>query len=288
VTATPRKRFYHFSYLRQPVSHEGPRIYELRDGDAFAELQPVLFDLGYEYGGLLLNQRPEAGSELLPRLSRDDLIVLTTRPPITDDGTMANRKFIERTDGDLEKAILNAARPVFEICNRKFIRLTEHAAAGLPPAASDRAEVEFRVYKRGGHEFAYYYRLRNAHAPRARSRTSHAPTHAKTTSTFLLRTPIGPNGPMLLNAFGMDGVTTLVWCYLLRTKYSRLLGTPGFTMAEIAAGELPRRPLDLAFADRWRVRLLLAPDGGAAPKRDSRDKRISSPNSIGARSALRK
>jgi hypothetical protein len=46
---------------------------------------------------------------------------------------------------------------------------------------------------------------------------------------------------------------------LLRTKYPHLLEVPGFTMAEISAGDLPSRPLDLSFADSWQVELLLTP-----------------------------
>lgn len=265
MTATPRKRFYHFSYLRQPLD-AAPRIYDLRDGDAFAELEPVLLGLGYEYGGVLLNQPPDSGPGLLPRLGREDIVVLTMRPPLDDDETF-DSKTIPRTDSDLEKLILRAARDVFKTCKRSLIQLQAEVARQLPPDTADRAAIRFRVYKSDDHKFAYYKTLKHPSGTTRQAKSFHKPPNPKTTAAFLLKVSLEPGGPTLINAFGVEGITTLLWCHLLRTKYAYLLEVPGFTMAEISAGDLPPQPLDLSFVDSWQVRLLLTPEEASSGRR---------------------
>jgi len=72
-------------------------------------------------------------------------------------------------------------------------------------------------------------------------------------------TRLWDGGPRLLSAFGMDGVSTLIWCYLLRTVHPNLLDleTPRFVMAEMIASPLPEVPPTLSFAKDWRIDILL-------------------------------
>jgi hypothetical protein len=264
VTATPRKRFYHFSYLRQPATG-GPLLHDLRDGDAFAELMPVLLDLGYEYGGLLLNHPPDPGVRR-PQLGSEDLVVLTTRPPLDDPQAQGDRKLIKQSGNPLESAILKAARSCFPFCKRRIIQLSPDAAAGLRPGFADRGQMEFRVYRREEHRIPFYVRYRDPWGRTRDERKYRAPANPHATAVFLLRIPLRPGGPTLLNAFGMDGVMTLIWCYLLRTKFSHLLDAPGLTVAEIATPPLPPQPLSLSFADRWPVNFLIAPEAVTEPR----------------------
>lgn len=240
-------RFFHFSFLRSRPEHE-PRLHELRDGDAFAELAMALAARGCVYGGLLLNHS-EPEEDVLRLLRPHDMVVLTTRPPLNDhDGW--DRNPIPRSEAPLEGAILAGVARYFDVCRRSSIRLNERTAAHLGEAA-DRAEIHFHVYKR-----SHYRRYRNPYSKGA-ARRFLTVTRTNATAAFLISTSLGPRGPHLLNAFGMDGTTTLVWCYLLRTRFPYLLDGPRVVLAEIEATQLPQRPSTLAFADAWTVRLLL-------------------------------
>jgi hypothetical protein len=210
----------------------------------------ALASRGFAYGGLLLNQAsPDDGG--LPVLGPDDLVVLTTRPPLNDEEDW-DRRPILRTDSPLEREILARVRSHFDVCRRSWIRLSRQTAAHLGTAA-DHAEIHFHVYKQSS-----YRRFRNPYPNPSRRRNPFLTvTGTNATAAFLVSMPLGPQGPRLLNAFGMDGVTTLVWCYLLRTRYAHLLDGPRVVFAEIDAVALPQRPSTLAFADTWAVRLLL-------------------------------
>jgi hypothetical protein len=80
---------------------------------------------------------------------------------------------------------------------------------------------------------------------------------AARTAAFLLVRRLEPDGPTLIVAFGMDGIMTLTWCYLLRTKFAHLLSTPRFVMAEIQTTDIPKQPTSLAFAESWPVKIIL-------------------------------
>lgn len=201
---------------------------------------------GFAYGGLLLNY-PGKDDADLATLDESDVVVLTTRPPLTDDGM--ERKPIQRSGSSLEQAVLEGVGQYFDKCRRSWIRLKPETAAHLG-AAADRAEIQFYVYTRS------HYRLhRNPYGTRAQRRFA-TPGTLNTTAAFLISMPL-TGGPRLLNAFGMDGATTLVWCYLLRTRFAHLLDGPRFVLAEIETTALPHRPSRLDFADAWPVRLLM-------------------------------
>ncbi len=247
---TPARCFYRFAFLRpHALEAPEPRFHELRDGDAYAELCPILVERGYRYGGLLLNYPDLQDRRRVPRLRPSDLIVVTTRPPLTD--SVLERRRIRRTGAPLERTILDVAGRYFEICSRSWIMLQPEVASHLGPHA-DRAHVEFRMYKG-----SCYLKHRDPYAPRRSDRRYREDVGSKRTAAFLVFTRVGLRGPMLLNAFGMDGNTTLVWCHLLRTRFAHLLTSPRFVMVELTTDPLPARPATLSFANGWRADILL-------------------------------
>lgn len=215
---------------------------------------PVLIGLGYEYGGLILNS---PGRRRTPQLKSEDLVVLTTRPPLDDPHSEGERRRISQSGTPLEKRILKAARGSFATCKRSIIKLSPDAASRLAPRFANRGWMEFRVYSRE-EPAPSYSGYHNPYGRTRKARQHHKPADPNATATFLLITPL-QGGGTLINAFGMNGVTTLIWCYLLRTRFPHLLQTNGLTMAEIIMRPLPDLPPDLAFAERWRVDLLLSP-----------------------------
>ena len=242
------KRFFHFSYP-ESQKREKPRLHALRDGDAFAELAAALFEQHYHFGELVLNF-PHGAKELTPLLGPSDLLVLTTRPPLNDDEF--DRKYIARSGTELEKAILDAVGFYFSVCRRSYVKLSQEMAAKLKYA--NRGEIEFSMYAGD-----YYKRYR---APYTCSRELHrwqVPANARTTAGFVILTRLWNGGPNLLNVFGLDGASTLIWCYLLRTVYPELLTSESqrFVVAEITASPLPEVPSTLSFAKNWKVEILL-------------------------------
>jgi len=243
------KRFFHFSYP-EPQKQEKLRLHALRDGDAFAELAAALYEQDDKYGELILNFPLSHDNLAHPTLGPSDLLVLTTRPPLNDDAF--DRRYIKRSGSELEKSILRAVGLYFSVCRRSYLKLSEDMAAELK--YPNRGEIQFTMYAG-----AYYKRYRT---PYTRSREQHRwerPPKSSMTAAFVLLTRLWDRGPNFLNAFGMDGASTLIWCYLLRTVYPDLLDlkSPRFVMAEMIASPVPELPPTLSFAKEWSINILL-------------------------------
>lgn len=243
-----QKRLFHFSYsLHQ--SRSEPLLHALRDGDAFAELEGLLLKDDYEYHGLILNfPTPDFKGES-PPFNSSDLIVLTTRPPHRYKIKM-DKKDYSPSGEEFERLILDVVDLYLAAHNRSLVTLSRDMAARL--TKPDRGEIEFRQ-----HHGAHYLRYRNPHTRNREQAKWQTPTKETLTAAFVLLTNLWKGGPLFLNAFGMDGPTTLIWCYLLRTRFSELLRPHRFVMAELTTDPLPRRPQSLSFADDWKVDILL-------------------------------
>ncbi len=110
-------RYYWFSY-QAPARNLRRKQYLhlIRDGAAFAELVPVLMSMGYGYGGLVLNfpsRQSLATQEIdIPALTPADLLVLPTRPPLSDEEEDERRK-VARSHTRLEQMVLFRTGSVF-------------------------------------------------------------------------------------------------------------------------------------------------------------------------------
>lgn len=269
-----RPRYFHFSFLRRygeldkqksPIPIERidfPRIHEIRDGDAFAELSAAISEskvlsTKYKYFGLILNYPDALHSPELHDFNSEDILVLTTRPPLDDD-LESDKKAINRSGTGLEISVLDETlRSQFDCCSRARVMINEKFAGFM--THPDRSEVEFHVFQdteHGGHK-SRYKRFRDVHAQKGTEEHKwHDPGGQNLTAAYMTLTRI-KDGPMLLNAFGMGGQTTLIWCYLLRTKFAHLLRSPRFVIAEIETESRPLRPATLSFALESKVTLLL-------------------------------
>jgi hypothetical protein len=245
-TVCMQKRLFHFSYPTQQPRGE-LLLHALRDGDAFAEIEAVLLKESYTYHGLILNFPAPDPTVISPSLGPFDLVVLTTRPPSKYN---FNKKHIKMSGTGLEESILKVADQYFELHSRSLLKLSGDLAARLQ--LPDRGEIEFSQY--GG---ARYLRYRDPYNKKRKQYKWQIPPERTLTAAFVLFTRLWQGGPLFLNAFGMDGPTTLIWCYLLRTRFPELLRPHRFVMAELVAVPFPQRPSNLSFADNWDVSLLL-------------------------------
>lgn len=242
------KRLFHFSYSLQQ-SRSNPLLHALRDGDAFAEIAAILLKSDYNYHGLILNFPSPHSQRELPDLGASDLIVLTTRPP-TEYEEEFNKKHIATTGGELEKAILKRVAIYFAAHSRTVVKLKPAMAAEMK--SLDRGEIQFKQQ-----HGARYFRHRNPYVRTRPESNWKTPIDKELTAAFLLFTNLWDGGPLLLNAFGMDGPTTLIWCYLLRTRLSSLLTPHRLVVAELTMDPFPPRPQSLSFADQWQIEILL-------------------------------
>ena len=247
------KRVFRFAYHASQISDVRMRAHQLRDGDAFLELLPLLNQHGYQYEGLLLNppsnKREEAPVVDISFLSTDDLIVLTTRPPL-HDLKVRDKRLIRRSYTNLEELIFAAIKPKYLTRSaRSRIVLSESIAQKLKPEFKNKADIVFHSSVSSS-----YLRYRKSEDEPYHNH----PGRDERTAVYLIQVPaVWPNGPKLLVSFAMAGTETLVWNHLLRTRFSDWLDAYEFLIAEVVLGPVPEKPVDLSFAKDWEVTPML-------------------------------
>ncbi len=250
--------FHRFAYQLPTKNGRYQSLHNLRDGDAFIEISTVLHGRGLTNRGTLLNlpgkNLRDRSLPLMETFGPMDLIVTTTRPPLNDKPD-AVRKYLEPGNTALENLIHKELRHHFSHCARPRVRLAPHLAKALPPEVADRADIRFYQYLAKGKLSPGEYLMLRAHgAPKA-----HKKFPKWRTAVYLVRTQAENNGPWLLCAFGMAGNESLIWAYLLRTRYAHYLEEDGplFVMGELHLQRLPKRPFTLEFVQDWKVDILL-------------------------------
>lgn len=213
---------------------------------AALEVVPALLRLDYESGDTILEQ-PAARNQKPPRepypvdlsfVRPGDLLVQTTRPPL-DDHIAESRKYIGPTYSELEALLFKVWRRFFKNCERSNVELEPEVRSQMTEGFENRRLMEF--YEGYG---APYKQL-NACDRRGWKK----PVAKGHTAAFLLRLDEAwPQGPGLVGAFGMDGVSTLVWCYRLARDFDHLLEKPGFVVVDLGLGEMPERLTNLRWA----------------------------------------
>lgn len=247
------KRVFRFAYHASQFSDVRTRAHQVRDGDAFLELLPLLNQQGYRYEGLLLNppsnKREDAPVVDTSFLSANDLIVLTTRPPL-HDLEAGDKRSIRRSYTNLEELIFAAIKPKhLAYSARSRIVLSESIAQKLKPDFKDKADIVF--HSSVGSSYLRYRRSED-------EAYHNHPRRDKRTAVYLIQVPaIWPDGPKLLVSFAMAGTETLIWNHLLRTRFSEWLDSYEFLMAELILRPVPQKPVDLLFAADWELTPML-------------------------------
>jgi hypothetical protein len=241
-----------FAYTLAAHKHRELQPFQLRDGEAARCLTDALVDHGFRSKDCIINY-PARG---LQRMSFDfdrfpdgDVLLQVTRPPI-DDLAIGDKKGIPRSFTPLEGRLFEGPfKRVFECCARSQIRLTD-LVAGISPEIGARKCMEFR--QNGGPEY-------HAFGAAAPDFTRFKRGNCRTVAFLIYFEHAWSGGPAFLVAFSIGGTGTLAWCRLLQTRFSHLLRTTSFAMAEIES-KVPKRPQTLDFAQDFDVKLL-----GTAP-----------------------
>ncbi|MBU6409946.1 MAG: hypothetical protein KGR98_06125 [Verrucomicrobia bacterium] len=242
-------QFHRFAYSTPLRYGEEPNLSKIRDGAAFGELTAPLTKLGYEYGHIVFNapfnprKKAGLGRENFNFIKPDDLIVLTTRPPL-DDKEHGDKKLVLPSGTHLEKQIFDECRKFLAVCARSHVKLTETVGA-----KTKRAELVFHQHK--GARLKNYRGLKDF-------RSKDVPRNSDISIGFFLRVRAIPEyGCGLLASFGMGGRETLIWNRIVRTRHADWLNRCAFIVAEMNLAKIPETPLTLEFVDQIKVKVLV-------------------------------
>jgi hypothetical protein len=243
--------YFHVTY---PIGGPGDvhKLFQGRDGAAFNELAATLPPLGYRYGTTIHfypdDQRP---LKEFPELRAEDLLVLTTRPPLTDrEALFKPRRIILISENDLEKLIFKQLFQHISYCTRKHVNLTQAAQDRLIGEVNKWKSLEFYEHSGPTHPLGVSVIKKHLGLPKKMQ------GGANSTVAFLFRADSLPGVEgtpglpcALLASFGMDGYSTLIWNSIVRRRFPHLVAKPGFVMAELIFKQpIPDSPLTPEFA----------------------------------------
>lgn len=167
--------------------------------------------------------------------------MITTRPPLGED---LHKKTIDTSGSEAENRLFAQLHSFFKRCSRSKVEVSETVRKLLKQRKKEKwACAEFEVYAGAS--------LKNAPPQNL----------GYPTLGYLLSVPaIWKGGPRLLALFGLGGTETLVWAYLLSTKYRTFLERVlSSRKKELLTGQfhvsLSRYsvPSDMTFADKYIV-----------------------------------
>ncbi|MCI0535223.1 MAG: hypothetical protein L0Z50_08345 [Verrucomicrobiales bacterium] len=241
--------YHRFAYSMPLRRGEDPSLSKIRDGAAFSELTAPLAKLGYEYGHIIYNppfnpkKGVELGKEHFTFIKPEDLVILTTRPPL-DDPKHGDKKLVLQSRTHLEKQVFAECRKYLGVCARSHVELTQAVGANF-----EKAELVFHQHKSA--RLKYYKRLDEFKPVFASKKSDIA-------IGFFFRTKsIAEYGCGLLASFGMGGRETLIWNRIVRTRFPEWVNHCAFVMAEMNLTHIPKNPVTLHFADQVKVKVLL-------------------------------
>jgi hypothetical protein len=280
------KGAFRISYYASLPVNDSQLPHKQRDGDAFIELMEPLRDSGYRYSGLILNppadspQPPGSEPAAAYDFKSDDLLVLTTRPPLLDDAT---KRRIRRSHTVLEAKVLDVVQAFFSTCNVDHIVLAPHLVHAMrDDTLRGRSDAVFWTNQSMGanHARSAYRAYRQAHSDARRTEVNGKATPRTLAYLLFLPQEAWPCGPGLLCSFSVGGPQTLVWNHMLRTreelKHLILDSGPRFAIADLAmTPPASGQWLDLTPSLTWHVTyeaipLVRSHDGGWAATREGR------------------
>lgn len=221
-------------------------LHKMRDAGSFGMASNVLGSLGYVPGPILFNFPGQPAEANFEWIGPDDLILITTRPPLNDKEEK-HKKPVDRSGTALEERVFRSLRGFLSYCSRSKIEVCQAAETRLCAAGrAEWASADFRV---------------NADASVI---TGDQPISACRTLGYLIAsTQTWPGGPRILALFSVGGTESLVWSYLLCTRHRELLRgmvesqADGFLVGEFTFKlEVGSVPESLQFADNCSMELV--------------------------------
>ena len=212
---------------------------KIRDGAAFSELSAPLAKLGYEYGNILFNSPfdPKKDKKLGPEhfkfIKPNDLIVLTTRPPL-DDHKHGDKKICSRATRIWKNKFSQNVGNISRFVRAPMSKSRQQWAQSLK-----RPILHFYQHK-GARLKSFMRRVNFAHEK--------TPKDSENAICFFLRTPSIPvYGCGLLACFGMGGWETLIWNRIVQNPLFRLGQPPSIRRRPVRLEGASRKSTDAGF-----------------------------------------
>lgn len=270
---------HRFAYMTEPAREDDLRPHELRDGDAYAALLPGLIRLGYEAGAPFINHPvcsgvPDTSLADMSLLSEEDLLVLTSRPPMNERNVRGGSRQVKASHPSnnlFEQAVLfPMLRQYLAYCSRNQIVLHSDQAQRLEQGYGNRGDLDFYLkpnQKKNRYEASYSL---------AGGGSKFKPFQDdRTTAAYLIHTPPlqmpdGKKGARVLAAFGVSGTIGLIFSHHLGYQkppafvglLEDALKRPGFAMMEITVTkDVPPFYTTLDFSDEWEYKLITRRNG---------------------------
>ncbi len=271
-------RVFHFTYqshVRSPrYSKSGVQLWDrelhhVRDGEPMLELMDVLREASFSWGETLLNltfqvtRKPKDVSTEkflsdlpsvtdIPAINEDDLIVATTRCPLSDTPGH-DMKAIPQSGTDLERVIFHTlSRSFFEQCSRSAISFRGGLRDLMWGGKRMEPDLDFKTNRGIDMEdgYAYGFVLFAPYLLRPASDSSGADSEVRY---------------RFLHCFGMGGVENWIFSRHLRLHMRKLvlkIVASGKFWCVVGRWKPPRRdtrvairPFSLAFADQLGVEI---------------------------------
>jgi hypothetical protein len=239
------------------VSHDGKakkiKVSEkgsMRDGEAAIYVLMRFAEMGYRFGGTIMNLPPAPGEsprqEDLSRFRRGDRIVAVGRLPL-NDREVGELRAIPQSDSNLETILFRELRKTFFSCARSEIVL-QPGVVRCDRRVAARRSIE--PQKNGG---SGYLRYSNPDVKNSDVDCKHRPPR---TAAYLVQTKeLWDGGPSATLAFGVGSDDTRLICHALSGPLSDLLDTAAFAMFEFTP--VPRgRVRSFDDLDGWDIDIL--------------------------------
>jgi hypothetical protein len=218
-------RFVWYSY------QDNPRLHQQRDSVILLELLPFLEQCGYAYYDSIFNYPGNSYEDKVfsYEFKDDDLILVTTRPPLHDDKQLNGSRKIYKTNHPIERHALNFIdQYCFDACSRNSTKLTEKLANQLVGEMQYRAHIDYRVHKCAD------YKVVTKYEPFAPSKK---PKEKKSSAFIIFIEALG-GFPKMLFVFGVGGAEGLIFSRILNKRLWPIInldlnGPSRFLMYEI-------------------------------------------------------
>ena len=157
----------------------------------------------------------------LPNFSNNDLILHTTRPAMNDDEEN-DKRWLIKSGLELEKLVLQNMEKFFHYCNRQYIILSKDIKYDGPYRA-----IKFNL--RNDACIACKANVKDLYSLETICKRNKSSKSNKTVGYIvfipeLVNESIKEIGtPAILSVFGLNGSMSLVWSYLVLTRYSKLI-----------------------------------------------------------------
>ncbi len=249
-------KLYRFQYF---TSEKFPFLHQVRDLEIFVELSHILYKNGYVYEDSFLNYPNMVDKKAgLLTFGKNDLMILTTRPPLSD--RKLHKRRIYSTDHIYEIQLLEQIRTCFMSLSRQVMFLNHNIAMQLHEGFEDRACIAFCVNQNKSNKSAGYREISEfGYAePKKWSKVS----KIQKSCAFILFFEKAGILPKMLHVFGIGGEEGLIFSRILRNGLWEKLeinlnGPSRLIMVEFEIHVPEKYPTNLDFVNNFKYDVIL-------------------------------